>query len=171
LEERVLSGKAHLPKSIFKYDFAQLAKKERNKTVKLRLLALYHLQSGKGYQEVANLMQITRQSLNNWVYKMHHLGIKALFDNKADRGAKRKVPIAQEEAFKTAILELQNNCVGGRIRGKDVQALMEKKLGVDCTLDTVYKTLRRINFVWITARSRHPKSDIGLQEAFKKTSH
>jgi hypothetical protein len=66
---------------------------------------------------------------------------------------KRKIPKEQEELFRASILESQANRKGGRIRGSDVLTLMKEKLGVDCSLDTAYESLKRANFVWITSRS------------------
>jgi len=71
-----------------------------------------------------------------------------------------------QEAFKQAILELQDNRKGGRVRGKDGM----KKYGFNPSLNTVYNTLKRVDLVWITGRSIHPKASIEPQEAFKKTS-
>ena len=35
---------------------------------------------------------------------------------------------------------------------------------------SVYNALHRVNLVWISGRSKHPKADVGAQESFKKTS-
>ena len=74
------------------------------------------------------------------------------------------------EAFRLAVLELQEKKAGGRVRGKDILELMQTKYGIDPTLKTVYNTLKRADLVWITGRSIHPKADLEKQEAFKKTS-
>ena len=76
----------------------------------------------------------------------------------------------QEAAFKQAVLELQDNRKGGRIRGKDIMELMKEKYRINSCLNTVYNTLKRVDLVWITGRSVHPKVDVEAQEAFKKTS-
>ena len=47
---------------------------------------------------------------------------------------------------------------------------MKEKFDVDCSIDTVYRTLARVSLVWITGRSTHPKANIEAQQAFKKTS-
>jgi len=48
--------------------------------------------------------------------------------------------------------------------------LMKEKYGINPSLNTVYSTLKRVDLVWITGRSIHPKGDIEAQETFKKTS-
>ncbi|NGX34947.1 MAG: hypothetical protein K1060chlam1_01309 [Candidatus Anoxychlamydiales bacterium] len=47
---------------------------------------------------------------------------------------------------------------------------MQEKFGVDCSIDTVYRTLARVNLAWITGRSIHPKVNLEAQETLKKTS-
>ncbi|NGX52860.1 MAG: hypothetical protein KR126chlam5_01166 [Candidatus Anoxychlamydiales bacterium] len=86
------------------------------------------------------------------------------------RGPHFKLAIDQHEVFKQTVLELQHNRNGGRIRGEDILQLMQEKFGVDCSIDTVYRTLARVNLVWITGRSIHPKVNLEAQETFKKTS-
>ena len=91
--------------------------------------------------------------------------------NRKGRGAKYKLPLSEEEAFRKAVLELQDKKKGGRIKGTDVLRLMEEKFSIKCSLQSVYNTLRRVDLVWISGRSKHPKADFQAQEAFKKTSN
>lgn len=63
---------------------------------------------------------------------------------------------------------MQANRKGGCIRGRDVLTLMKEKLGINCSLDTDYESLKRANFVWITSRSKHPNSSQEDLEDFKK---
>lgn len=62
-----MARKAQLPSSIYAHDFVALLKEEKNAKVKIRLLALSHLQAGKNFSEVAQLLYITRQALHHWV--------------------------------------------------------------------------------------------------------
>lgn len=158
-----------LPENIYNHDFALLAKTEKEARVRIRLLGLHNLQKGKGLRETAEIMGVHELSVKNWLKKFSLNGLEGLKEQKG-RGAKKKLPDEQQQAFREAILELQANRHGGRIRGTDVLKLMREKLGIDCCLDTAYETLKRAHFVWITARSQHPKADEDAQEAFKKTS-
>ena len=81
------------------------------------------------------------------------------------------MPYSEEGAFRKAVLDLQDKKKGGRIKGTDILKLMEEKFSVRCSLKSVYNALRRIDLVWISGRSKHPKSDPKAQEAFKKTSN
>jgi len=158
-----------LPNTIHKYDFSLLAKKEKHARTRIRFLGLDHLRKGKTARETAEFLCVHENSVKRWLKNFIDLGLEGLKE-KDGRGAKRKIPRHQEEAFRSAILELQANRKGGRIRGRDVLELMREKLGIECSLDTAYESLKRANFVWITSRSKHPKADQEAQDEFKKNS-
>lgn len=157
----------HLPKTIQEHDFSILARKEKHARTRIRLLGLDHLKKGKTARETAEFLCVHENSVKRWLKNFTDQGLKGLKE-RLGRGAKRKIPKDQEEAFRTSILELQANRKGGRIRGSDVLGLMKDKLGIDCSLDTAYESLKRANFVWITSRSKHPNSDQEEQDDFKK---
>ncbi len=50
-------------------DFFQFAKREPHPRVRIRLLALGHLQSGKTKTEVANIFQVTFPTLRAWILR------------------------------------------------------------------------------------------------------
>jgi transposase len=85
-------------------------------------------------------------------------------------GARRKLGASQEAPFKEAVLRLQAQRPGGRATGHDVKALLGAQFQVSCCLGSVYNLLTRLDLVWITVRSKHPKQSQAGQDAFKKTS-
>lgn len=158
-----------LPKTINDYDFACLAKTEKHSRTRIRLLGLHNLQLGNCLRKTAETLGVKELSVKNWLKRFSKNGLEGIKEQRG-RGNKRKLSDEQQQAFREAILELQANRQGGRIRGADVLKLMKEKLGINCCLDTAYETLKRAHFVWITARSQHPEADEAAQEAFKKTS-
>jgi len=160
--------KAKQIEGIDQYDFDKLSKTEGTARERRRYLAFAHIRAGKNFTEAAAAIRVKLRSLMTWIALFRKHGIEGLKE-KPGRGAKAFLPPEHEEAFRLAVLELQQNRVGGRVRGNDVLELMKKNYGVDPSLSTIYNTLKRIDLVWITGRSIHPKANIEEQEAFKKT--
>jgi transposase len=150
-------------------DFFQLAKRESNSRIRIRLLALGHLRAGKTKLEVINMFRIVFPTLREWLLRFIAEGVDGLRD-KQGRGRKRKLSAEQEEDFRQQIERLQESREGGRVRGQDVQVLLKEKFCVDHALPSVYHVLERCGLSWISARSKHPKSDSVAQEDFKKNS-
>lgn len=161
--------KAAQIEGIQQYDFDKLAKTEGSARERRRFMAFAHIREGKTFTETAIAVRVKLRTLMNWVKQFKKERLEGLKD-KPGRGAKPFLPEEHRNAFREAVLELQKNRVGGRIRGNDVLELMKTKYGVDPSLRTVYDTLKRADLVWITGRSIHPKADLEAQEAFKKTS-
>jgi transposase len=161
--------KAAQIKGIEQYDFDKLANTQGSPRERRRFLAFAHICEGKTFTEVAVSVRVKLRSLMRWVRKFKTEGLEGLKD-KAGRGAKPLIPSEYRAAFRQAVLELQEKRIGGRIRGRDILELMQTKYGIDPTLKTVYNTLKRADLVWITGRSIHPKADLEVQSAFKKTS-
>lgn len=155
---------------IYEFDFAKLFKTASHPREKLRFLAFSHIKEGKTNTEIAKILKVNRMTITDWIKKFNREGLNGLKEQ-AGRGAKYKLPLSEEEAFRKAVLELQDKKKGGRIKGTDVLRLMEEKFSVRCSLQSAYNTLHRVDLVWISGRSKHPKGDFQAQEAFKKTSN
>src|SRR4051812_46976018 len=134
-----MARKALLPSSLYEHDFVALTKQEKNANVRMRLLALSYLQSGKSLSEVAQLVYVTRQTLHQWVNRFGQEGLAGLSD-KPGRGNKPKLSPTEEAAFMEALNELKQQQKGGRVRGYDILQMMKNKFNINCTLNTVYHT-------------------------------
>ena len=150
-------------------DFFQLARREPNPRVRIRFLALGHLKTGKSKQEVCEIFQIVLITLRRWVLRFATHGIQGL-NEQSGKGRKKKLCAEKEEEFRQEVEKLQTLREGGRIRGQDIQVLLKEKFCVDHALPSVYHVLERCGLSWISARSKHPKSDPVIQEDFKKNS-
>ena len=160
---------AKLPPELFEHNFTRLAKQEPHARTRQRFLGLAHLQDGATITEVARICKAARSTIYDWLKRLQLEGLDGL-QEKEGRGSHSKLPLGQHEAFKQAVLKLQSNCNGGRIRGKDILHLMECEFGIKCNLSTVYRILKRVDLVWISGRSIHPKTNLEAQEDLKKTS-
>lgn len=133
------------------------------------MLGMAHLQEGRDYQEIALSLRVHKVTVQGWVQRFKAEGLDGLRESPRS-GAKRKLAAGQEVQFKAAVLRLQEQRSGGRATGHDVRALLEEQFQVTCCLNSVYNLLARLDLVWITVRSKHPKQSQAGQDAFKKTS-
>lgn len=152
-----------------KTNFFQLAKREPHPRIRIRLLALGHLQAGKTKREISEMFQIAFPTLRRWVLRFIAEGMQGLKEREG-KGRKKKLPKEQEEEFRQQVEKLQALRNGGRVRAQDIQVLLKEKFCVDHALPSVYHVLERCGLSWISSRSKHPKSDPVTQEDFKKNS-
>lgn len=159
-----------LAKTIDSIDFQALAKTAAHPRERLRYLAFIHIQEGRSNTEIADMFKIHRRTVGEWIRKFNEEGLEGLRE-KEGRGAKQKLCISEHEAFRKAVLELQDKKNGGRIKGGDILKLMKEQFNITCSLKSVYNALHRVDLVWISGRSKHPKSNPEAQATFKKTSN
>ncbi|MCK5354164.1 MAG: winged helix-turn-helix domain-containing protein [Methyloprofundus sp.] len=144
-----------------------LARQEKHSRTRIRWLAMAHLQEGREYHEIATFLCIKVGTIKLWLRKFKADGLDGLRESPRS-GARRKLDTNQEPAFKKAVVSLQEKREGGRITGYDIQQLLEEQFQIECCLSSVYNLLSRLNLVWITVRSKHPKQSEAIQEDFKK---
>lgn len=148
------------------YDFEKLTKGARNAREKTRYLAFVHLKEGKAVGEVSDIIKMSKNAIYVWLRKFNKDGLEGLKEQ-GGRGAKLKLPLSERGAFRKAVLELQAERRGGRIKGADVLEMMKKKFGVICGPRSIYNHLKRANLVWVSSRSKHPNADEVAQEEYK----
>ncbi len=95
-------------------------------------------------------------------------GFEGLFESQRS-GAPRKINTIQESALLDKINTLSKSKTGGYITGKELHIMLLEEYGAKCALKTVYNTMHRLGFSWITSRSMHPKSNQETQNTYKKT--
>ena len=161
--------KPSIIEAINDFDFDALAKRTSNPRERIRYLAFAHIQEGQSLTKAAEMVRIKLRTLMNWVKRFRESGIEGLQD-RPGRGAKPHLAQEKHEAFRQAVLKLQAERKGGRIKGRDILELMKEKFGITPSKSSLYDTLKRTGLVWITGRSKHSKANVGVQDAFKKTS-
>jgi len=163
-----MARQARFPAALYEHDFVSLARTEGHARTRLRWLGLAHLQEGKSYEAVAQALKVHAKSVMSWVKRLAQAGLEGVREQ-GGRGAKPKLAARQADALKGALSQAQASRAGGRLKGRDIQQLLEEQFGVRLGLSTVYDTLKRHRLVWITGRSKHPEHDPEAQAAFKKT--
>lgn len=140
-------------------DFAALAKKEKNGRARIRLIALSHLQQGISHRKTARMLQVSHVSIQTWANKFRKSGLEGLKDKMSNAGRHQMFPKDKENELKKIVLDEQKKLTGGRLIGDDIIELIKKKYGITYSSSGVYYLMERINLVWISSRSQHPKSD------------
>lgn len=145
-----------------------LSKSEKNSRKRIRLLALSHFLDGKSRTYIAEILKVSRTSVNLWVSNYLTDGLEGL-ESKKPKGRTSYLTQQQKQMLCSYIEEHgYDKHEGGRLTGKRVLAYIEKKFGVTYHPDAIYKLLKSLGFSWITSRSRHPKQQTGVQDAYKK---
>lgn len=135
---------------------------------RIRLLAMYHLQLGKSLQIVSGIVQSHWKTVQSWLRRFRKDGFEGLFESQRS-GAPRKLDPLQESFLANKIKLLSESKTGGYITGKELHHILLQEHGAQCALRTVYNTIHRLGFSWITSRSMHPKSNPEIQNTYKKT--
>ncbi len=160
--------KANIPEKVYEMDFSGLVKKEKSPEMRIRLLGLLNVKKKKSFLQVAEALNVNEKSVRNWVKRFKENGIEGL-RNKAGSGRKPILSSDKKEDFRESVIALQKNVPGGRIGAKDINNLLASKFHAKYAFSTTYKVLERCGLSWVSARSKHPKSDINRQTSFKKT--
>ena len=116
---------------IQKHNFTELYKSCSHPRERGRFLAFSHLASGKTPAKAADIIRVTANTMYRWIRNFQTDGIEGLRE-KPGRGKKPLIADSEREAFRSAVIELQENRSGGSINGKDVLHLMKEKYGIEC---------------------------------------
>lgn len=157
-----------LVKKIQEYDFKSEYKRERNPIIKIKFLALHHLQSGMLLKDVANIIIYDEKAIRRWIRSFVDFDYEGLIEREG-RGNKPRLPCDQEELFKIELDILHDEKNGGRVTVDDIQLMLVNKFDCNYSRSGVYTLLDRLNVVWITGRSKHPKSSQEVIDNFKET--
>lgn len=164
-----MSNPILLPANFETYDFVAMSKKEQNPRSRIRLIAMAHIQDGKTLTQAAESLKVHWKTIQTWLRDFRNFGIEHLYV-KTTRIKPSKISKQAETWIVDFLTMLSNQDTGGRITGKQLQSIIEQEFSIKCCLQTIYNTLRKLKFSWITSRSKHPKSDAEIQELYKKFS-
>lgn len=157
-----------LTQRIQDFDFMSEYKRERDPLIKVKFQALHHLQNGRSLQDTADIVLYDAQAVRSWIRRFVEFDYEGLIE-KSGRGRKPRLSSEQEENFKDALDGLHNNKGGGRITVADIKNLLADQFDCNYSHSGIYTLLDRLNIVWISGRSKHPKQNEEAIEAFKNT--
>ncbi|MFK7873653.1 MAG: transposase [Oligoflexales bacterium] len=88
-------------------DFLSSYRSERDPRIKIKLLALHHLQSGKSLKDVAEIVLYDERTVRTWIQRFVMYDYEGLLE-KEGRGRHPRLLPGEEENFKTALDEFQD---------------------------------------------------------------
>ena len=121
------------------------------------------------FKAISAIVKSHWKTVQSWLRRFRNNGFEGLFESQRS-GAPRKLNTKQESAIFDKINELSASKTGGYITGKELHNMLIEQYNAKCALKTVYNTMHRLGFSWITSRSMHPKSNKETQNTYKKTS-
>jgi len=150
-------------------ELRRLAKRSKDNNQSRRLLSLAAVLDGMNRTDAARIGGMDRQTLRDWVH-WFEAGPDGLRDHWA--GGPDPRLSAEHKAELAAIVEAgPNREVDGVVRWRrvDLRRVIKNRFGVDYCERYVGTLLKKLGFVHISARPRHPGQDAEIVEAFKKT--
>lgn len=148
-------------------EIKKIARATSDARLKMRYLAVYHFESGYNRTHIAEMLGVSRRSVNMWIKCYLEGGLEAL---KSKKSPGRPIQLSEEQLGLLAEFIEANSIKeqGGRIIAEDVREYILTTFNVNYAIRNVYRLMHSLGFSWITSRSRHPKQSLEAQEAFKK---
>lgn len=146
----------------------RMMKNEKHGRNRVRLLAMHHLQMGRSLEDISVIVSVHYKTVQSWLRRFRNDGFAGLFESQRS-GAYRKLGTIEETVLFDKINALSGSKTGGYITGKELHQILIEECNVKCSLRTIYNTLHRLGFSWITSRSAHPRSNKDVQDEYKKT--
>lgn len=163
-----MGRKLTLPDGFERHDFLKMMKQMKHGRNRIRLLAMHHIQLGKSLKAVSKIVQSHWITVQKWLKRFKAEGFKGLYESQRI-GAPRKIQKEGEEFISEKLLSLSTARTGGYITGNQIHRILVDKYDINCCLKTVYNSMHKLGFSWITSRSIHPKSNLETQDQYKKT--
>ena len=157
-----------LVEQIQDFDFKLEFKRERDPLIKIKFQALHHLQSGKLLKDVADIVLYDETAVRRWVRAFIDFDYEGLIE-KEGRGRSPRLAKSDEEKFKDLLDKLHDERNGGRVTVSDIQDLLATEFDCNYSRSGTYTLLDRLNIVWISGRSKHPKHSQEVIDDFKET--
>ncbi len=134
-----------------------------------RLLALAMVLDGQPRLLAAQAGGMDRQTLRDWVHRYNEHGVEGLRDIR-NKGRAPALSAEQMQELEGLVLAGPDLATDGVVRWRcvDLRAQVKARFEVELHESTVGKLLRRLGMTRLQPRPFHPKSDLEVQEAYKK---
>jgi transposase len=135
-----------------------------------RLRALLAVAKGEHVPRVAKTLSVAERAVRNWVHRYNRGGLDGLRDGRG--GRKCQLSPAQLARVRARLLAAPRPADGVcSLRGVDIRRILEQEFGAKYARSSVYYFLHHaLDLSYVTPRPLHAKTDLAVQETYKKTS-
>ena len=150
-------------------DLRRLARKEANRRVMMRMLAIANALDGMSRAEAARVVGMDRQALRDAVVRYNAEGVAGLHD-RLRPGRRCFLSEGQQAALKALVLRGPDPEKDGlsRYTIADICRLVEERFQVRYAEPPMGRLLKRLGLSRQKPRPVHPKTDKAAQARFKK---
>lgn len=136
-----------------------------------RLLALAAIYDGASRAEAAEIGDVTRQIVRDWVVRFNEGGPEALVTRKAPGQPSRLTP-EQRQALAEVVENGPMPAIDGVVRWRlvDLMQWVWERFAVSISRQTLGRELRTLEYRKLSARPKHHAQAAGAVAAFKKPS-
>jgi transposase len=135
-----------------------------------RLRALLAVAKGEHVPRVAKTMSVAERAVRNWVHRYNRGGLDGLRDGRG--GRKCRLSAEQLTQVRARLLAPPRPEDGVcSLRGVDLRRILEQEFNTRYARSSVYYFLHHtLGLSYLTPRPLHVKTDLAVQETYKKTS-
>lgn len=147
------------------------AGRSRDAKAARRMLAIALVLEGVDRRAAAETCGMDRQTLRDWVHRYNAEGLAGLANRQGGGRARRLGPDQLAELISWVEAGPEPTADGVvRWRRRDLGRKIADRFGVELHERTVGKYLASLGYRRLSVRPRHPKTEPGAQEVFKKAS-
>lgn len=134
-----------------------------------RLLAIALVLDGYDRASAAELCGMDRQTLHDWIIRYNAEGVSGLSDRRSP-GRPARLTEAQLAELAAIVEKGPDPATDSVVRWRrvDLQRVIRERFGVELHERTVGKLLHKLDFVKMTVRPKHPKTDPAAQAVWEK---
>ncbi|TEW55677.1 transposase [Psychromonas sp. RZ22] len=126
-------------------NFHPLIAQETNARMRIRLIALSHIQDGASNTQTARYLKVSRHSVNNWVKQFNEEGIAGLKE-KSRSGRPSRLSPNQQKQLSIYIRESNIKLNGNNSSAPIVLNYIKHEFGIEYKLKNIYRILNQLNF-------------------------
>ena len=85
-----MPSRTPIPAEINNHNFEALYRKEPHARTRIRYLCMSHIEAGKSFSEIAQMLKVSRETIRIWVKRFAEEGLTGLCE-RPGRGAKQRL--------------------------------------------------------------------------------